>query len=54
MEEESRLRSEQRLLEHRERKAPHLEEYRRRKREAARAARIAEAAQATRGTQDAP
>ena len=54
MEEESRLRSERRLLEHRERKAPHLEEYRRRKREAARAARIAEAAQATRGTQDAP
>jgi len=54
MEEESRRRSERRLLEHRQAKEPLLEEYRRRKREDARAARVAEAAQVTRGTQDAP
>jgi hypothetical protein len=53
MEEESRLRSERRLLEHRQRKEPKLEEYRRRKREAAREARLAEAAPGTRSTQDA-
>ena len=46
MEEESRRRSEQRLIEHRERKGPALEEYRRRKREAARAARVAQSGQA--------
>lgn len=54
MEEESKLRAERRLLEHRQSKEPKLEEYRRRKREAARAARLAEATQSARSTQDVP
>ncbi len=50
--EASHRRSEQRLLEHRQRKGPMLAEYRHRKREAARTARGAEAAQGARGARD--
>jgi hypothetical protein len=52
MEEESRRRADQRLADHRNSKAPQLEEYRRRKREAARAAREAQAADHAPGTPD--
>jgi hypothetical protein len=54
LEEESRRRSEERLVEHRQRKQPALEEYRRRKREAMRAARIAEGSSEARQAQDVP
>ena len=52
LEAESRLRAEQRLIDHRQAKQPLLDEYRRQKREALRAARAAEA-QAARSAQDA-
>jgi hypothetical protein len=52
MEEESRRRSDQRLEDHRQSKKPMLEEYRKRKREAARAARLASTADPPQGAQD--
>lgn len=54
LEEESRRRAEQRLIDHRKQKEPALAEYRRRKRESARAARAAEGAQTAGGAQDVP